>query len=277
MFLAIDVGGSKVLLSVFDDAGTVLKSSKIKTPIMYPDFIRDVKEQIHELIGAEQPKACAIALPATLDRDGGVALYFGNLPWENVHIREDLSDVLHCPIVLENDAKLAGLAEAYSLRKFYKRVLYITISTGIGIGLVVDGKIDQTVSDAGGRGVILEHNGKVMAWEEFASGRAINQKTGKLASEIEDPSEWYIVSRNIAIGLINLIGAYSPECIVIGGGVGAHLEKFHEQLHEELELYRSRMIITMPQITKAQHPEEAVVYGGYLLCIQTMRQGSRKS
>lgn len=277
MFLAIDVGGSKVLLSVFDDAGTVLGSAKIQTPIMYPDFIVDVKKQIHELIGDQQPQACAIALPATLDRDSGVALYFGNLPWENVHIRDDLSDVLRCPILLENDAKLAGLAEAHSLKDLYKRVLYITVSTGIGIGLVVDGNIDQTVSDAGGRGVILEHNGKVMAWEEFASGRAINQKTGKLASEIEDPAEWYIIARNIAIGLINLIGAYSPECIVIGGGVGAHLEKFHERLHEELELYRSKMITGIPQIIKAQHPEEAVVYGGYLLCMQAMNQNSQKS
>lgn len=268
MFLAIDVGGSKVLLSMFSDDGKVLKSSKIKTAIMYPDFIQDVKDQIHDLIGEEQPEVCAVALPATIDRDSGVALYFGNLPWENVHIRDDLSDILHCPILLENDAKLAGLAEAYSLKKLYKRVLYITISTGIGIGLVVDGKIDHSVSDAGGRGVIVEHNGKIMAWEEFASGRAINQKTGKLASEIEDPSEWYIIARNIAIGLINLIGAYSPECIVIGGGVGAHLEKFHEHLHEELELYRSKLIINMPQIIKAQHPEEAVVYGGYLLCTQ---------
>ena len=277
MFLAIDVGGSKVLLSVFDAEGTEQKSAKIKTPIMYPDFIAELKQQIHELIGDEQPEVCAIALPANLDRDNGVAFYFGNLPWENVHIRDDLADTLHCPIVLENDAKLACLAEAYSLRSMYKRVLYITISTGIGIGLVVNGVIDHTVSDAGGRGVILEHNGSVMAWEEFASGRAINQKTGKLASEIEDPAEWYIVARNIAIGLINLIGAYSPDCIVIGGGVGAHLEKFHEQLHEELELYRSKLISTMPQIIKAQHPEEAVVYGGYLLCRQYKKTAALNS
>ncbi len=269
MFLAIDVGGSKVLLSVFDDDGTVQKSSKIQTPIMYPDFVHEVKQQILELIGEQQPEVCAIALPGTIDRENGVVHYFGNLPWENVHIRDDFSDVLHCPILLENDAKLAGLAEADSLKNLYKRVLYITVSTGIGIGLTVNGVIDHSVSDAGGRGTILEHDGKIMAWEEFASGRAINQKTGKLASEIEDTSEWYIIARNIAIGLINLIGAYSPDCIVIGGGVGAHLEKFHERLHEELELYRSKLITAMPQIIKAQHPEEAVVYGGFLLCMQS--------
>lgn len=253
------------MLTTFSDSGEALKSIKIQTPIMYPDFIGEVKKSIHEITDGEQPKACAIALPGLVDREHGVAVYFGNLPWENVHIRDDLSDTLQCPILLENDAKLAGLAEAHSVRELYSRVLYVTVSTGIGIGLTVDGVIDHTVSDAGGRGIMLEHRGKIMAWEEFASGKAIVAQTGKMAKDITDPADWYLVARNIAIGLINLIGAYSPDCVIIGGGVGSHLEKFHEQLHEELELYRNRMLITMPQVMKAQHPEEAVVYGGYLL------------
>ncbi len=59
-----------------------------------------------------------------------------------------------------------------------------------------------------------------------------------------------------------------PTGIIVGGGVGTHLPKFHEHLHEELELYRSPMILKMPQIMQAQHPEEAVNYGGYLLAKQ---------
>ena len=54
--------------------------------------------------------------------------------------------------------------------------------------------------------------------------------------------------------------------IVMGGGVGGHLEKYQLHLHEELELYRNKMMLKMPQIIKSKHPEEAVVYGGYLLC-----------
>lgn len=232
---------------------------------MYPDFIEEVKKTAKELTGDEQPKSTAIALPGTIDRDNGIVLFFGNLPWENVHICEDLSDTLHNPIYLENDAKMAGLAEAKAVEDLYSRVLYITVSTGIGLGLIVDGKIDHTVNDAGGRAIMLEHQGKIMAWEEFASGKAIVAQTGKMASEITEEADWYLVSRNIAIGLIDLVVTLSPEAIVIGGGVGAHLENFHEKLHDELEIYRSRMIAKMPQILKAQHPEEAVVYGGYLL------------
>ncbi len=260
-----------MLVTTFDDDGNIQKSQKFKTPIMYPDFIEELKQNIHDIVGDEQPAACSIAMPGVLDRENGIALHFGNLPWENVNIRNDLSDTIHCPIYLENDAKSAGLAEADSVRDLYSRVLYVTVSTGIGVGLTIDGVIDQSVHDAGGRAIMLEHQGKIMAWEEFGSGKALHNRTGKLASDLEDDSpEWYGIARNVAIGLINLISAYSPDCVIIGGGVGAHLEKFHEKLHEELELYRSNLVESLPQIRKAQHPEEAVVYGGYLLAKQNL-------
>ena len=268
MILAVDIGGSKVLVATFSNDGKLERSQKFKTPIMYPDFIDELKTTIRKLLGDKQPDACAIALPGNIDRENGVALFFGNLPWENVAIRNDLSDVLTCPIILENDAKMAGVAEADAVKEFYSRVLYVTVSTGIGIGLTVNGKIDQSVSDAGGRGIMLEHQGKIMAWEEFASGKAIVAQTGKMASEIVDESDWYLVARNLAIGLIDLIVLLGPDCIVIGGGVGAHLEKFHEKLFSELELYQSKMVVSIPAITKSKHPEEAVIYGGYLLAKQ---------
>ncbi len=264
MILTIDVGGTKVLVATFSDDGKLGKTQKFKTPIMYPDFLAKLKSVITAIIGDTQPIASAIALPGTINREEGIVESFGNLPWENVAVRNDLSDLLTGPIYLENDAKLAGLSEAHELKKHYPRVLYVTVSTGIGLGLVVDGKIDHSVSDAGGRGIMLEHQGRIMAWEEFASGKAIVAKTGKMASEITEEKDWYLVARNIAIGLIDLITLLTPDCIIIGGGVGAHLEKFHEKLFNELEIYKSRMI-RLPQIRKAQHPEEAVIYGGYLL------------
>lgn len=257
-----------MLVAVFSNDGKLEKSKKFETPIMYPDFINELKDVIREITDGKQPKACAIALPGTLDRENGIAINFGNLPWEYVRIRDDLSDALHCPILLENDAKAAGLSEANEVRELYDRVLYVTVSTGIGLGLVVGGKIDHSVSDAGGNGIMLEHGGKIESWEKFASGKAIVAATGKKASEITDESDWYLVSRNIAIFLINLIGLLSPDCIIIGGGVGTHLPKFHERLHEELEIYRSEMITSMPQIIQAKHPEEAVVHGGWLLAKQ---------
>jgi glucokinase len=270
MILAIDVGGTKVLVAAFSASGEVEKSLKFKTPIMYPDFISELKKAIVEVTGGKQPKACAIAMPGLIDRENGIVVAFGNLPWENVSVAQDLSDTVHCPIYLENDAKMAGLSEAHELSDLYSRVLYITVSTGIGIGLTVNGVIDQSVSDAGGRAIMLEHQGRIKSWEEFASGKAIVAQTGKMASEITDEGDWYMVARNIAVGLIDLCVLLSPDCIVIGGGVGSHLEKFQEKLFSELELYQNRMIVALPQIRKAEHPEEAVIYGGYLLAKQNL-------
>jgi glucokinase len=269
MYLTVDVGGTKVLVATFSEDGKVIKSEKFKTPVMYPDFIEELKKTIKNVTGNKKLTACSIALPGTLDRKNGIAIAFGNLPWENVAIRADLEDVIKCPIYLENDAKMASVAEADAVKELYKRVLYITVSTGIGIGLTENGKIDQSVSDAGGKAIMLEHQGKIMAWEEFASGKAIVAQTGKMASEITDERDWYLVARNIAIGLIDLIVLLSPDCIVIGGGVGAHLEKFQEKLFNELELYQSNMV-KIPQIIKSNHPEEAVIYGGYLLAKQKL-------
>ncbi len=266
MYLAIDVGGTKTLLAAFNRDGTIKKQQKFPTPKVYSEFITTLKKEASSVCGGIVPDSCAIALPGALDRTQGIALDFGNLSWQDVSITQDVSDSISCPIYLENDAKLAGLAEAEAVKDLYSRVLYVTVSTGIGLGLTVDGQIDYSVHDAGGRAIMMEHQGKIMAWEEFASGKAIVRQTGKMASEITDEKDWYLVSRNIAIGLIDLIVTLSPEVIVMGGGVGAHLEKYQEHLHEELELYRNKMLRKMPQIIKSQHPEEAVIYGGYLLC-----------
>ncbi|MBP6962589.1 ROK family protein [Candidatus Saccharibacteria bacterium] len=268
MYLTIDVGGTKTLLATFSEAGEIIERFKFPTPKSYVDFIAELKVSVENICGGETPVSCSMALPASIDREKGIAEYFGNLDWSNVPIADDLKDTLKCPLYLENDAKLAGLAEAYELKDKYKRVLYVTVSTGIGLGLVVDGKIDYSVHDAGGRGMLMEHDGKLMAWEEFASGKAIVAQIGKIASEITDEKDWYFVARNIAVGLIDLIVTLSPEAIVIGGGVGGHLHKFKSHLDAELEIYRSKMITKLPEITEAKHPEEAVVYGGYLLCKQ---------
>ncbi len=268
MYLSIDVGGTKTLLTLFDKSGKLTDSEKFPTPKVYSEFSQQLKETVSKFIEGKEIKACAIAMPGVLDRKSGVAKHFGNLDWTDVPVVNDLSTVVSAPIYLENDAKLAALAAADQVKDLYKRVLYITVSTGIGLGLVVDGKLDYSVHDAGGRGMMFEHGGKIMAWEEFASGKAIVAKFGKRASDITDPEDWYIIARNLAVGLIDLTISLSPEVIVFGGGVGAHLPKYQQQLHTEMEIYMTKMIDQLPQMLQAEHPEEAVAYGGYLLCQQ---------
>ena len=265
MILAIDVGGTKTLLASFNDKGEVTEQIKFPTPPNYQDFITELSHSVANLTTKKFHK-CIIAMPGKIDRKAGVVLAFGNLNWHDVPIVADLERELAIPVKIENDARLAALSEAHLLPN-YRKVLYLTVSTGIGGGLIINGKIDPNSRDAEYGHMLLEHEGSLQRWEEFASGKAIVAKFGLRASEITDPSTWYIVSRNIAIGLIDVIAATTPDVIVIGGGVGSNFAKFGDMLTSELLLYEDNLL-RVPPIVGAQRAEEAVIYGCYILANQ---------
>jgi predicted NBD/HSP70 family sugar kinase len=184
------------------------------------------------------------------------------LDWQNVPIAQDVEQVFNAPVIVENDARLAALSEGILVKDTYRSALYVTISTGIGGGYIVNGRIDRNMEDMEIGQMLLEHRDRLERWEHFASGRAVYEKYGKRFSEIDDPQTWYVIAHNIALGLINLIATLTPDVVIIGGGAGAHLDKFKERLEEDLKLYENPML-RIPPIIKAQHAEEAVIYGCY--------------
>lgn len=262
MYLAIDVGGTKTLVAVLNEHGVIKEKIKFPTPENYKDFLKQIKTSITEF-NCQDYKAAGVGIPVSLfDRKRGVAINFSNLPWKNVSVAKDLRPILGCPTVVENDAKLAALSESRLLKDRYNKVLYVTISTGIGFGLIVDNQIDPNIGDDGGASLLIEHQGKTIPWEKFASGQAIYKKYGKKASEIEDQATWKTISRNIARGLITLLSITEPDIIVIGGGVGTHFKKYGDLLQAEVKKF-DLPLLRIPPIIGAQRPEDAVIYGCY--------------
>jgi len=267
MYLGIDVGGTKTLVASLDDQGKVIEKVKFPTSEDYTRFLEDLKQNINNL-AAKDFQYCAVGIPATvLDRDRGMGVSFGNLPWQNAPVQVDIQRLCGCPVAVENDTKLAGLSEAMLLTGKYRIVLYVTVSTGIGFSLIADGRIDTSFGDGGGRALLLEHDGKTMPWEDFASGRAIVERYGRRAEDIDDPATWQQISRDLAQGLIQLIAIVQPEVIVIGGGVGSYFDKYGRMLAEALGKYELPLI-PLPALIGAQRPEDAVVYGCYGLIKQ---------
>lgn len=159
------------------------------------------------------------------------------------------------------------MSEALELNNIeFRKVLYITISTGIGSGLIIDQKIDPDFLDMEVGHMLLEHGDRLIRWEDFASGSAIVERFGKRVSEIpENNAEaWYLIARNIAIGLINVVAILTPDIIVLGGGVSTNLSKFKDRLMEQMKIYGNPML-TIPPIVQAKRTEEAVIYGCYEL------------
>ncbi len=269
MFAAVDVGGTKTLVAVFAKYGKVVEQVKFPTPENYDDFKIELAKNVAGLSTTEFQK-CVVAIPGLVDRRRGIGIAFGNLKWQNVPVGIDAETIFNCPVAVENDANLAGLSEAYELRKDYCKVLYITVSTGIGSGFIVNGKIDPDTEDAELGHILLGYKGELRRWQDFASGKAIVSQFGKRASDIpaNDTKTWGIIARNIAIGLVAAIATYTPDAVVIGGGVGTHLSKFKKLLDKELDAYKNPMV-SSPPILPARRAEEAVIYGGYLYAKQS--------
>lgn len=260
MYLGIDIGGTKTLIAALNNEGVISESLKFPTPQIYPEFLKELAINVANL-STREFVAAGVAAPGRVDRKNGTVIALGNLPWQDIPLQRDVRRIVHCPVVVDNDANLAGLSEAMLLKQ-HETVLYITLSTGIGTGVITNGKIDSGFEDSEGGRILLEHKDKLQKWEDFASGRAIVKQFGKRASDITDEKTWKTIARNIAVGLFDLITFIQPDAVVVGGGVGAHFDDFDNYLLKELKQFETP-ITPIPPIYRAKRPEEAVVYGCY--------------
>ena len=266
MYLGIDVGGTKTLVATLDDHGVILQRQKFPTDKNYAAWKQELAKVVDNL-STDSLIACGVAAPGRIDRKRGIGLGMGNLPWHDAPIQKDVQNLVHCPVVIDNDANLAGLSEAMLVKK-YRRVLYVTIGTGIGTGIIIDQMIDPDFADTEGGKILLEHDGKLKEWESFASGRAIKQTFGKEAREIESKTAWATIAHNLALGLIDLIAVVQPEVIIVGGGVAPYYDHLKDPLTKILKSYETPLI-PIPPLQKAQRPEDAVIYGCYDLAKAT--------
>ena len=266
MLVAVDTGGTKTLVAVFDTDGSVVDSVKFPTPLDTHLFIRELDAVIDSLINKNELDAIAIALPGRI-RDG-VMLSAGNLKWKHFDIAARLKDHFGVKILVENDANLAGLAETRALSKIPARSLYITVSTGIGTGSITHGAIDEDLSESEGGQIMLEHNGVLLEWEKFASGQAIHKKYGKYAYQITSKRAWYDIAKDINKGIVCLAPTLRPDIIIIGGSIGTHFAHYGDTLNALAKEYLHYG--NVPHIVQAKHPEEAVIYGCYYYAVDRL-------
>jgi len=261
MYLGVDIGGTKTLAAVLDEHGVIIQKTKFPTNHDYPTFLQELSAVVADF-DVKDFRAAGFGMPVTnFDRKRGIGIDFGNLPWQLVPAQDDFERIANCPVALENDAKLAGLSEAMLLKQ-YAKVLYVTVSTGIGTALIVDQHIDPNVGDAGGAAITLQHHGKRQPWEHFASGKAIVERFGQRAEDIHDVATWHTIAHDIGRGLQELIAIMDPDVVVIGGSVGTYFDRYKDLLTAELSKYETPLSLAPPLI-QAQRPEEAVVFGCY--------------
>ncbi len=264
---AVDIGGTKIAAGAVTDSGDVV--GRVECPTAPRDGFDDAMRRTAEMLHAAARQAgvgyCGIgvACPGPLDPFSGIVGDVGTLPgWQGGDIVAALSGEFGVPVAIENDADAAALAEAsWGTAKGSSRFLYVTISTGIGAGIVLSGELYRGVDGAHPElgHQALDRAGPLCycrargCWESLASGRAMtawllerNPQAGEIsAAQIcalargGDALARRAVEREgfyLGLGLANLITIFAPDTIALGGGVmksaDLFLERIQQVIHE---------------------------------------------
>lgn len=275
MLVVVDTGGTKTLVASFNRSGELGAQIKFPTP---KDSVEYIKLLRSTLIGAytnKSVKAIIVATPGVI-KNGIVIWGGGNLKWKNFHIASALAGVLgDAPIFIENDANLAGLSETRLLKTIPTQSLYVTVSTGIGTGIITDGHINPSLRNSEAGHALIEYDGVVREWEKFASGKAIYRTYGKYARDITSKQTWRQIADRISRGFLAVIPTLQPDIVIIGGSIGTYFNKFGDQLQNILK-EKLPAHIPCPKFVQAKYPELAVLYGCYYYAIDNLNISKSK-
>lgn len=260
--IGVDLGGTNIRTALIDSAGHIIKEIQKKTEAEKgADYvIKKMIQMIHQINENQKIKGIGIGAPGPLNPFNGTILNPPNLPgWEAVPIVALINKEFNLPVFLDNDANAASLAEArLGAGKGYASVFYITVSTGVGGGLVIDGQIFQGAKGYAGEvgNMVIVPNGKESpglnpgALETLASGTAIGragkEKLGlsgnaeevfKLANEGNVTAQ-HIIDEAVgylAIGIANIAHILNPSIFILGGGVMNASEQILEPLRQKVQ------------------------------------------
>ena len=245
--IGIDLGGTELRAAVVSSMGEVLAHARTETASL--DGPAAVIEQMADLVGqiaaGHDIGGVGIGSPGPLDVDAGMVVHASTLRgWDDVPLAALASARLGLPVRLDNDANVAALAEwRFGAGRGLRHMVYVTVSTGIGGGVILDGKLMHgrgSLAGEIGHMVITEAPvlctcGAFGCWEALAAGPALGQRATEAGgwgvvtardvarfAEAGDATARRLLAeeaRYLGLGFANLLHLFAPEMIVVGGGV----------------------------------------------------------
>jgi glucokinase len=307
--VGLDLGGTKLLTGVVDTDLNVLHESREKTTGASEQEVLDtIVEEIEEARAA-RPDVVAVGLgiPCTMDRERGVAINAVNLDITDVPIRDIVAKRTGLPVFVDNDANVAALAEhRFGAAKGAQNAVMLTIGTGIGGGVIIDGQLYRgSIGAASEPGhMVIDLNGPPCQGtcpnhgciEALASGTALAREgtakagshpgsalglalaregsvTGKTVTEAAMAGDqaavevMELVGMRLGVGLSSLANIFNPDVLVIGGGVIVAGDLLLEPARHEL---RSRALPPMNEtpVKEAQMGNDAGMIGAAEMALE---------
>ena len=280
-YIGIDVGGMSIKGGLTDGDGKLLYTDTVVTAGAYTEE-HTISEDIHKLtvkliegagIDEKDLKGIGIGQAGSIDSERGIIRYWNNIPMENVHVREEMAKYHKAPVFIDNDANVAALGEyRFGSGKGYDNLIFVTLGTGVGSGIIIDGKIFRGVEGAGaeaGHMVIMAGGercncGRRGCWEAYASASAlirqtkaaiaahpesamvriaeeageVNGITAFKAAKAGDEVAKAVVDKYIDYvgeGLVSLANIFRPRAFLIGGGISKEGEYLTAPLQHKLD------------------------------------------
>ncbi len=305
--LCLDIGGTKVLGAIFDGKQQVVyrlkkktKAGGDKTDNVEQVIISVVDEMLKGSgIRKEQIHAISAGAPGVINQDKGIVLFSPNLPWRDYDIRTPIENRFGVPFYIGNDVNMGVYGEyCYGAAKGYSNVVGFFVGTGLGGGLILDGRLftghlfkgaeyghmvldpEGPLCNCGQRGCLEAFSSKqgMSAYirQQASRGRTSIMAEGiqngvfkssalRKALEKKDPVAMEAVDRAchwLAVATGNMINTISPDVVVYGGGViEAVGETFLQKILAEVDLYCMPSIRSTVELKNAALGDDSVLYG----------------
>ncbi len=274
-YAGIDLGGTFVKCGIVSEEGELL--IKDKMPTQRGRSFAEIAGDMARLAGALAEKAgvslsgAGVGSPGVVDSKNGAIVYSCNLNWRNAALAEEMESVLGVPVCVTNDANAAALGEQFiGAGKGFRNVVFVTLGTGVGGGIVIDGKLFEGFRSAGaeiGHTVIRMNGercgcGRKGCFEAYASATALIRQTRRAMEKHPESEMWKLcggdpekvdgrtsfdgmragdrtaktVVKNyigyLSEGVTNLCNEFRPEAVLLGGGISAEGDTLVKPLSE---------------------------------------------
>ncbi|MDO4380197.1 MAG: ROK family protein [Clostridia bacterium] len=310
--VGVDLGGTNIAVGVIDENHEIIGRGKLKTNAPRPakeimeDIVKAVKLAVADAnLTVDDIESIGIGTPGSVNKETGYIEYANNLAFDHVPAVQMLGELIDAKVYLENDANCAALGEAIAgVGKGKKLFIAITLGTGVGGGIINDGKVMAGCNEAGGE---LGHTvinmdgipcncGRVGCWEAYASASALVRQTKEAMNEHKDSKMWEIAGgsldnvggktafdamragdkwgtevvekyiKYVAVGTVNIINIFQPEMICFGGGICNEGETLLAPLRKYVEAERySRYCDKQTELCRAKLGNDAGIIGAALV------------
>ncbi len=293
-FLGIEIGGTKLQLSIADSTGII--EQNIRYTVDSAEGAAGIQTQIAAGLKEIDPyndfSAVGVGFGGPVDwKTGSIRVSHQVGGWENFNLAAWLQELTKKPVVIENDANAAALAEAvYGSGKGYERVFYMTIGSGIGGGMIVGEDIYHGRTPGETEVGHLRLNKKGVTLESRCSGWAVNKKVrsyiqknpgsllAQMATNNEKPESTLlkpaleqhdeaakkiieVIADDLSFALSHVVHLFHPDIIVIGGGLSLLNEHLLQPLQERLPYYVMKAFLPIPSVQIAALGENVVPLG----------------